>query len=324
MGMRYRKVGKWGLQVSEIALGAWASFGDCVKDVGEVKKIVCLAYESGVNFFDNADTYANGCAEELMGSVLAEYPRSTLVLASKAGWPVSGCPNSQGLSRKHLRASLQASLQRLRTDYLDIYFAHRHDPDVPLEEIVTTMSAFVDQGLILYWGTSEWPVARLAGACEFARANGLHPPICEQVDYSILYRKRWENTLAPEAEPLGLGLMATSPLAMGVLTGKYDDGIPPGSRLARHKVLKEALLTPHNLARVRELAAVAAEHGMTRAQLALAWVLRRKELSCAIVGATGIGQLQENLGAAGVVLAPEAVAQIERIIGGKSSTASTT
>src|SRR5680860_510318 len=229
--MRYRQLGKWGLKVSEISLGAWTTYGGSVKDKELIAKITKTAYEGGVNFFDNADIYANGAAEEVMGEVLSEYPRHTLVMSSKVYWPMSKDVNDRGLSRKHLRESIDRTLRRLRTDYLDLYFAHRYDDAVPMEEIVTTFSGLVDEGRVLYWGTSEWPAARIAEAVAFARGNGLHEPACEQPQYSMLYRERVEGKILREVEAAGMGMVVWSPLGGGMLTGKYDEGLPEGLSL---------------------------------------------------------------------------------------------
>ncbi len=312
--MHYRKLGKWGLKVSELSLGAWVTYGDVVNDVQKVGQIVKVAYEGGVNFFDNADVYARGLAEEIMGTVLAEYPRHSLVLSSKVFWPMSEGVNDQGLSRKHIRESIGDSLKRLQTDYLDLYFAHRYDPEVSMEEIVTTMSSLVDEGQVLYWGTSEWPSARIAEAVTMAKQSGLHPPAVEQSQYSMLYRERVENEILPEAESAGMGLVVWSPLAMGTLTGRYDEGIPHGSRFERHGEFANRFLTEANRSKVKALKSVADELGATRAQLALAWILRNKGVSSAITGATRPEQLQESLKAAEIDLSQEATEKIERIL----------
>jgi len=231
--MNYRKLGQYGIKVSEISLGAWVTYGNQVKDLETIKEITKLAYDAGVNFFDNADVYAMGAAEELMGEVLKDYPRHTLVMSSKVFWPTSEDANGRGLGRKHVHESIDRSLKRLQTDYLDLYFAHRYDPETPMEEIVTAFSDLVKAGKILYWGTSEWPAARIAEAVTFARANGLAAPVVEQPQYSLVYRDRVEKEIIPEAERFGMGLVVWSPLGQGVLTGKYDEGLPEGSRLAQ-------------------------------------------------------------------------------------------
>lgn len=316
MPMRYRKLGQWGLKVSEISLGAWVTYGDVVQDLEHIKAITRIAYEGGINFFDNADVYAKGLAEELMSKALLEqFPRHELVLSSKVFWPTSDDANGRGLSRKHVRESLERSLKRMGTEYLDLYFCHRYDPEVPMEEIVSTLSNLVDRGLVLYWGTSEWPAARIVEAVQFARNNGLHPPAVEQPQYSMLYRERVEQEILPETERFGMGMVVWSPLAMGMLTGRYDKGIPKDSRFERYPQFGNRFLTNENVKKVKALGKVAAELGLTRSQLALAWVLRQKGVSSAITGATKPEQLEESLGAAGVDLPPEAVDKIEKILG---------
>ncbi|MDH3307678.1 MAG: aldo/keto reductase family protein [Acidimicrobiia bacterium] len=314
--MRYRKLGRWGLKVSEISLGAWTTFGDSVNDLPRIKEIVKIAYEGGINFYDNADIYAVGKAEEVMGEVLSAYPRNTLVLSTKAYWPMSDDVNDRGLSRKHLRESIDKSLRRLRVDYVDIYYAHRYDDDTPLDEAVTAFSGLVDAGKILYWGTSEWPAARIAEAVAFAKGNGLHPPVVEQPQYSMLYRERVEDRIIPVTDSAGMGLTVWSPLAMGMLTGKYDDGTPDGSRLADHEGFRERILSESNREKVKQLKLVAAELGVSRAQLALAWVLRTGSVSSAITGATRPGQIEESLGASGVELGADVRKRIDEILAG--------
>ncbi len=312
--MRYRQLGKWGMKVSEIALGAWVTYGDTVHDKEVIAEIVKIAYDGGVNFFDNADIYAMGRAEEIMGEILADYPRHTLVLSTKVYWPMSKEVNDHGLSRKHVRESITKSLRRLNTDYVDLYFAHRYDQTVPMEEIVTTFSGLVDEGKILYWGTSEWPASRLAEANTFATANGLHPPVVEQPQYSMLYRERFEDRVLREAKRFGMGVVVWSPLAMGMLTGKYDDGLPEGSRLTDDEEMRGYFFNEANQAKVRELKEVADGVGLTRPQLALAWVLRHTQMSSAITGATKPSQIEESLGAAGVDLPEDALTRIDEIL----------
>ncbi len=313
--MRYRQLGKWGMKVSEIALGAWVTYGDTVHDKEVIAEIVKIAYEGGVNFFDNADIYARGKAEEIMGEILADYPRHTLVLSSKTYWPMSKDVNDHGLSRKHIRESITKSLRRFDTDYLDLYFAHRYDQNVPMEEIVTSFSGLVDEGKILYWGTSEWPASRLAEANTFAIANGLHPPVVEQPQYSMLYRDRVEKRILREAERFEMGVVVWSPLAMGMLTGKYDQGLPEGSRFSDDEEMRGYFFSEANQAKVRALKAVADDMGLTRAQLSLAWVLRHTQMSCAITGATKPSQIDESLGAAGVDLPEDVLDRIDEILG---------
>ncbi len=311
--MEYRKLGKWGLKLSAIGLGAWVTYGNQVKDEERIREIVKVAYEGGVNFYDNADVYARGLAEEIMGRILKDYPRHTLVMSSKVFWPMSEDVNDRGLSRKHIRESIEKSLKRLQTDYLDLYFAHRYDPEVPMEEIVSAFSQLVDEGKILYWGTSEWPAARIAEAVTFAQENGLHPPAVEQPQYSLVYRDRVEKEIFPETVRFGLGVVVWSPLGMGLLTGKYDEGLPEGARLTEYEPLRERLLTEENRERVRKLKAIADRLGVTRAQLALAWVLRRNEVTSAITGATRPEQMRENLKAVELELDEETLKEIDAL-----------
>ncbi len=313
MEMQYRKLGQWGIKVSAISLGAWVTYGNQVKDEETIREIVKTAYDAGVNFYDNADVYARGLAEEIMGRILKDYPRHTLVLSSKVFGAMSDDVNDRGLSRKHIRESIEKSLKRLQTDYLDLYFAHRYDPEVPMEEIVSAFSQLVDEGKILYWGTSEWPPARIAEAVTFARDHGLHPPVVEQPQYSLIYRDRVEKEIFPETTRFGMGVVVWSPLGMGLLTGKYDDGLPEGARLAEYEGLREKLLTEENREKVKKLKAIADRLGVSRAQLALAWVLRRPEVSSAITGATRPEQLKENLKALEITLDEETLRAIDEI-----------
>lgn len=312
--MKYRNIGNWGMKVSEISLGAWTTYGESVEDLALIKEITRVAYDGGVNFFDNADVYAIGKGEQVMGTVLADYPRNTLVLSSKVYWPMSDEVNDRGLSRKHIRASIDRSLRNLKTDFLDLYFAHRHDESVPMEEIVTSFSGLVDSGKVTYWGTSEWSAARIAEAVAFATENGLHPPIVEQPQYSMLYRERVEEQILPITDSAGMGLVVWSPLAMGMLTGKYDDGLPEGARLSTNDGFRERILTEANRTKVKALRSVADDLGVTRAQLALAWILRNQSVASTITGATRPEQISETIGAANVVLSDDVAASIESIL----------
>jgi len=312
--MKYRQLGHWGVRLSVLGLGAWLTYGGRLRDMDLVKSIVRTAYEGGINFYDNADIYTRGQAEELMGEVLQDYPRHTLVMSSKVFWPMSDDINDRGLSRKHIRESIAKSLQRMRTDYLDIYFAHRDDPSVSMEEIVTSFSQLIDEGKILYWGTSEWSAARFAEAVKFARSAGLHPPAVEQPQYSMLYRERVEQEILPVTTPAGAGMVVWSPLAMGMLTGKYDDGIPDGSRFAKHDEFRTSLLTDINRQRVRELKSLADDLGITRSQLALAWILRQPSITGAIIGATRPEHVTASLGAETVELTAQVLARIDAIL----------
>lgn len=312
--MEYRNLGRSGLKVSEVALGGWETYGINQDASAMVREIVTAAYEGGVNFFDQADIYAKGRSEELMGAALKEFPRHTLVISSKVYWPMSDDVNDRGLSRKHILHSIDGSLKRLGTDHLDIYFAHRYDPDVPMEEIVMAFDQVIRDGKALYWGTSMWPAARIAQAVEFARANGLHAPVTEQPEYSMIRRDRVEGEILPYTEGAGVGLVVWSPLAMGLLTGKYDAGKPEGARLTEKENWGKNFLTEENIQKVRDLKPIADDLGITRAQLALAWILRQKGVSSVITGATKVQQIEDTVKAAGVRLSSDVIEQIERIL----------
>ena len=314
--MIYRRLGTSGLKVSQVSLGAWTTYGGSVQDRALITKIVEKALEGGVNFFDNADIYAKGEGERFMTGVLHDIgvPRHHLVLSSKVYWPMSDAVTDRGLSRKHVLESIDMSLERMEVDYLDIYFAHRYDVETPVEEIVEAFSDVVRSGRTHYWGTSEWSAAQIAEARAYAKASGLVAPVVEQPQYSMLYRERVEEQILPVTEPKGIGLVVWSPLAMGMLTGKYDDGVPSGSRFAENEGFASRFLTEENRSKVKALAAVAADAGVSRAQLALGWVLRQPGVSSVIVGATSVEQMEENLGAADLTLDDGIVQRIEEIL----------
>jgi voltage-dependent potassium channel beta subunit len=316
--MHYRRLGNTGMKVSAVSLGAWTTYGGSVEDEKLVHAIVEKALEKGINFFDNADVYAAGKGEEVMSAALWEtgVPRHHLVLSSKVFWPMSEDVNDRGLSRKHILESIDRSLERMETDYLDIYFAHRHDPETPMEEIVEAFTDVVRSGRAHYWGTSMWSGAQIAEAHAFAKATGLVAPVTEQPEYSMLARERVEGEILPVTEAKGIGLVVWSPLAQGMLTGKYDEGVPEGSRFDKNARFGERFLTEENRARVRALKAVADDLGVTRSQLALAWVLRQPGVSSVITGATKIAQVEDNAAAADLSLSEADVARIEGILGG--------
>lgn len=314
--MHYRRLGKTGIKVSEISLGAWVTFGSQIDDK-QASDLVHSAYEQGVNFFDDADVYAKGKAEVVLGKAVKDLPREDLIISSKVFFPTSDGPNGRGLSRKHISESIHASLKRLGLDYVDLYFCHRYDPDTTVEEVVQTMDILMRQGKILYWGTSEWDVLHLTQAITFARDNGLIPPAAEQAKYHLLNRRHLENELAPLCNEYGLGLTTFSPLYNGILTGKYNDGVPQGSRATLEDMAwMQERLTPEVIGQVRQLTAIAQDLEATTAQLALAWVLRRKEVSSVITGATRLEQLDENLAAAELEnrLTDDVLDAVERII----------
>ena len=312
--MEFRNLGRSGLKVSEVALGGWVTYGQSVNDAQVVHDIVKAAYDEGVNFFDQADVYAKGRSEELMGAALRDFPRHTLVMSSKVYWPMSDDVNDQGLSRKHILESIDGSLKRLGTDYLDIYFAHRYDENVPMDEIVMAFDQVIRAGKALYWGTSMWPAARIAEAVEFARARGLHGPVTEQPEYSMIHRDRVEQDILPYTERAGVGLVVWSPLAMGLLTGKYDAGKPEGARLSENESFAQDFLTDENIQKVRDLRPIADDLGITRAQLAVAWLLRHRGVSSVITGATKPQQIADTVKAAGIKLDAAVVQRIEEIL----------
>jgi voltage-dependent potassium channel beta subunit len=314
--MEYRRLGESGLKVSAISLGGWTTFGGSIQDAAQARRIIEIALEGGVNFFDQADAYAKGESEKVMGAVLKDHPREKLVISSKLYWPMSDDVNDRGLGRKHIRHSIEGSLKRLGTDYLDIYFCHRHDADTPVGEVVHSMSNLIERGQILYWGTSEWSGAQIQEAVSFAQANGLHAPVTEQPQYSLIYRDRVEKEILPVTQKNGVGLVVWSPLGMGVLTGKFDAGDVPGSRMTDTQIGRD-LYTPQNIEKVRQLKPIADELGVTRGTLALAWALRSKAVASTIVGATKPEQMTQNLEAADFRLSPDALAQVEAVFTGK-------
>lgn len=311
--MKYKKVGNSGLKVSSLSLGGWTTFGDSVKDESLAGDIVKAAYDSGINFFDMADAYAKGESERMMGRALKGFPRHTLVLSSKLFRPMSEDVNDQGLSRKHIMESIDKSLYRIGTDYLDIYFCHRHDPETTIEETMRAMDDLIHAGKILYWGTSEWPVEKIDEAIQLADRYNLYKPLVEQSQYSLLCRERVEKEILPALSGSGMGLVVFSPLASGFLTGKYDDGIPKNSRLERLGFVKETWYREDHIARVRRLKPVADQLGIDRNELALAWILQQPAINSIILGATHRSQLEDNLKALEVTLPQEVLGKIEEI-----------
>jgi voltage-dependent potassium channel beta subunit len=299
------------MKVSAVSLGAWLTFGGSVEDK-TAQDCIRTAIEHGVNFIDVADAYARGKAERVVGQVSKDFKRSDLVISSKLFWPMSDNVNDRGLSRKHIMESVEGSLRRLDTDYLDIYFCHRFDPDTPLEETVRAMDDLVHQGKVLYWGTSYWEAEQIDAAVKIARQFNAYPPQVEQPPYNMLDR-HIEPEIVPTCARHGMGLTVFSPLAQGVLTGKYNDGVPEGSRADAVEWLADDL-TEENLNKVRQLTALAAELDITTAQLALAWILRRPEISCVITGATRPEHVKNNVKAAEIELSEDTLARIETIL----------
>lgn len=312
--MKYRRLGRSGLKVSEVSLGGWLTFGASVDEPG-VREIVGAAIDSGINLIDLADIYARGEAERVFGAALSDHRRQDLVITSKAYWPMSDDPNDRGLSRKHLFESVEGSLRRLGTDYLDIYFCHRHDDETTVEEVVMAMDDLVRQGKVLYWGTSVWPSAKIAEAALTAKSLRAHPPRAEQPRYNMIDR-HIETEILPTAEELGVGLVVWSPLAQGVLTGKYSAGVPEGSRAAEIEWVRSNI-ADEDLDTARKLGPVAEELGVPLGQLALAWCLRLPGISSAITGARTAAQVKENAAASDLVLDDAMLDRIEELLDNK-------
>jgi len=312
--MNTRRVGTSGLQVSEIGFGSWLTLGSAI-ELSESTKLVEHAFELGISFFDTADVYATGAAEEFLGRCLRPIPRHHVVIASKCFFAMSDTPTDRGLSRKHIFESVEASLSRLGTDYLDLHQCHRPDPDTPVEETVRAYEDLIRMGKVLYWGVSEWSAGQIAEACRIADATGGYRPISNQPSYSIM-RRQIEAEVLPESQRLGLGQLVFSPLGQGVLTGKYCGGArPAGSRAtdAKHGRFMGRLLDESELDKVESLLPLARALGITLGQLAIAWCLRHEGVSSAIVGASRSEQLDENCAASGVVLPDEVLSQVDRI-----------
>ena len=323
--MLYRRLGRTGLQVSALSFGAWVTFGTSVGR-GEARRLITQAFDAGINFFDNAETYAKGEAEKIMGDVLADmrFPRDAFAVSSKVyfGAAAEPSPMQKGLSRKHVRDACDAALKRLHVDYLDLYFCHRPDADTPIDETVWAMDQLVRAGKVLYWGTSEWSAEAIAEADRIAKAHHLVGPSMEQPQYSLLHRDRVEREYAPLYASIGLGTTTWSPLASGLLTGKYAGGIPAGSRLATpgHEWLQKKVQGEEGaatLARVQRFIAVANELGVEPAPLAIAWCLANPLVSSVILGATKPEQLTQNLRALDVLPKIDAAtkARLEAAVG---------
>ena len=322
--MQYRRLGKSGLKVSALSFGSWVTFGNQVDDK-LATDLMTTAYEAGVNFFDNAEVYAAGQSEQIMGRVLERlaWPRDTYTVSSKVFWG-GPLPTQRGLSRKHVHDACHAALKRLRVDYLDLFFCHRPDLDTPIEETVRAMNDLIAQGKVLYWGTSEWTADQIVEADGVARALGLQGPTMEQPQYNMFERQKVEVEFDRIFETVGIGTTIWSPLASGLLTGKYTQGIPKDSRvlLKDYAWLKERFENEEGRARIRtaaELAPLAADLGTTMPCLAVAWCLLNPNVSTVILGASKRSQLEETLKSLEVVpkLSPAVVERIESILGNK-------
>ncbi len=320
--MEYRYMGKTGLQLSALSFGSWVSFHKQIDD-SVADTLMGIAYDHGVNFFDNAEVYALGESEKMMGRVLKNknWDRSSYVLSSKVFWGWRGKgnrPNQHGLSRKHIVEACHEALERLQADYLDLYYCHRPDKKVPIEEVVRTMHNLVQQGKILYWGTSEWSGVEIMEAHRVAQQYGLIGPVVEQPQYNLLERNKMENEFLTIFNTVGLGTTIWSPLASGLLSGKYNEGIPEDSRFALSGFdwLKDRWMQESFLTKVKGLGALAKELGISQAAMSIAWCIRNPQVTTAILGATKKEQLNENLKALDALplLTDEVMQQIEGIV----------
>ncbi len=323
--MEYRRMGRTGLQLSVLSYGSWVTFHKQIDD-SKADELMSIAYDSGINFFDNAETYADGQSELMMGRVLKtkNWERSSYTLSSKAyfGWKGKNAkPNQAGLSRKHLAEACTEALQRLQTEYLDLYFCHRPDTGVPIEEVVWTMHNLIQQGKVLYWGTSQWSGAEIMEAHRVAQQYNLIGPTVEQPQYNMFERFKVEQDYVPVYKNVGLGTTIWSPLAAGFLTGKYNNGIPEGSRLAIEGFdwLKNRWIQDAKLEKVKKLGSLADGLGVSLASLSIAWTIRNPHVTTAILGATRKEQLTENLKALDALplLTDAIMQQIEEILQNK-------
>ena len=320
--MQYRRLGRSGLQVSTLSLGSWVTYHNQV-DTGQAVEMMSAAFDQGVNFFDNAEAYAGGRSETIMGDALKKlaWPRLNYIVSTKFFWGLDRTGDAinrkDTLNRKYLMQAMDGSLQRFGLDHIDLIYCHRPDPHTPVEETVRAMSDLITQGKALYWGTSEWSAADIRAAWEIAERHHLHKPVMEQPQYHLFHRQRVEQEYARLYEDIGLGLTTWSPLASGLLTGKYQSGVPAGSRgaLASMAFLKDGLLDAAKNSAVAQLQPIAAELGASLAQLAVAWVAQNPRVSSVITGASNVDQLKANLGAMAVLekLTPDVMARIDTI-----------
>ena len=319
--MRYRRLGRSGLQVSELSLGSWVTYGNQVDQSAAIETL-CAARDAGVNFFDNAEVYAGGKSETLMGDALKHlgWARESYLISTKFYWGIAEGPNRKNtLNRKYLHHAIEGSLQRLKLDYVDLVFCHRPDPHTPIEETVWAMHDMIQQGKALYWGTSEWSAAEIVSAWQIADRHHLHKPVMEQPQYNLFHRHRVEQEYARLYDDLGLGLTTWSPLASGVLTGKYADGVPAGSRstLPGYEWLQKTVTNPDWIAATERLRPISNELGCTLSQLALAWCASNPHVSTVITGASSTAQVVENMQAIDLIprLDSELLQQMDEAVG---------
>ncbi len=320
--MQYRHLGKYGVKVSEVSLGSWLTYGGATEDEA-ARACIEKAYDLGINFFDTANVYARGKSEEVVGRSLAAYPRDSYFLATKVFFPMGDGPNDRGLSRKHIFEQCHLSLKRLGTDYIDLYQCHRYDTTTPLEETLVALDDLARQGKILYAGVSEWSAGQIAHAVDLVRGAGLHPLVSNQPYYNMIGRGI-EKEVIPLCEREGLGQVVFSPLAQGVLTGKYKPGQPPpeGSRAAdpgQNMFMNGGKLDDDVLVKVEKLGEIAGGAGLSLPQLALAWCLRQRNVSSVIIGASRPEQVEDNAGAAGKTLSADVLAAIDETLAGTPS-----
>ena len=320
MDMQYRRLGRSGIKVSVLSFGSWVSFGPQL-DTGKARDCLDAAYRAGVNFFDNAEVYSGGESERIMGAAIAElgWPRSSYVISSKFYWGISDHVNARAtLNRKYLLEAIDPSLERLGLVHLDLVYCHRPDPETSIEETVWAMSDIVSSGRAHYWGTSEWSADEIRAAWDVADRRNLHKPVVEQPQYNLLDRRKVEREYRRLYDDIGLGLTTWSPLASGLLSGKYLDGVPEGSRatLPGYGWLRDQLTNPAANAKVRNLAAIAEELGCSLAQLAIAWCAHNPRVSTVITGASRVEQVEENMGALTVLgnLTDDLVARIDAAV----------
>jgi voltage-dependent potassium channel beta subunit len=320
--MNYRRLGRSGLRLSELSFGSWVTYGNQL-DERVARECMAAAHDAGVNFFDNAEVYAKGASETIMGAVLKKmgWRRSSYIISTKFFWGLHDGPNEKStLNRKYLMQAIDGSLARLGLDYVDLVYCHRPDPETPLEETVQALSDMIAAGKANYWGTSEWSAAEIAAAWHIADRHHWHKPVTEQPQYNLLHRDRVEREYARLYADLGIGTTVWSPLASGLLTGKYNEGIPADSRgtLKGYEWLAERLTEPARIAKVKRLMPIAQELGCTLAQMSLAWCLKNPHVSTVITGASRPEQVRENMQALGVVgkLEPEIMARIDSIVSG--------
>ncbi len=320
--MQYRRLGSSGLRVSALSLGSWVTYHNQV-DTGSATEMLAAAYDAGINFFDNAEVYAAGRSEEIMGAAIRKlgWPRLNYVVSTKYFWGLERSGDAVNrkdtLNRKYLMQAVDGSLKRFGLEHIDLVYCHRSDPHTPIEETVRAMSDIITQGKALYWGTSEWAAADIRAAWDIADRHGWHKPVMEQPQYHLFHRQRVEQEYARLYEDIGLGLTTWSPLASGLLTGKYRSGVPEGSRGALENMafLRDSLTDAKKNAAVAQLEPIATELGGTLAQLAIAWVAKNPRVSTVITGASKLSQLQANLGALALLdkLTPEAMGRIDAI-----------